>query len=93
MIYLGEKYDQGATCLPRNAAAERRLQSLALVDPRTARRLRITRAHTSTHCKDRVSARIVENGFKTVKLWLKQGAKGLFVKVLKQQGLKHKEKD
>jgi hypothetical protein len=40
-----------------------------------------------------VSARIVENGFKMVKLWLKQGAKGLFVKVLKQQGLKHKEKD
>ena len=46
MIYLGQKYDQGATCLPRNAAADRRLQSLALVDPRTARRLRITRAHT-----------------------------------------------
>ena len=39
-----------------------------------------------------MSARIVENGFKTVKLWLKQGAKGLFVKVLKQQGLKHKDK-
>ena len=47
MIYLGTKYDQGATCLPRNAAADWRLQSLALVDPRTARRLRITRAHTS----------------------------------------------
>ena len=49
MIYLGTKYDQGATCLPRNAAADRRLQSLALVDPRTARRLRITRAHISKH--------------------------------------------
>ena len=47
MIDLGTRYDQGATCLPRNAAADRRLQSLALVDPRTARRLRITRAHTS----------------------------------------------
>ena len=49
MIYLGTKYDQGATCLPRNAAADRRLQSLALVDPRTARRLLITRAHTNKH--------------------------------------------
>ena len=49
MIDLGIKYEQGATCLPRNAAADRRLQSLALVDPRTARRLRITRAHTSKH--------------------------------------------
>ena len=47
MNYLGPKYDQGATCLPRTAAADQRLQSLALVDPRTARRLRITRAHTS----------------------------------------------
>ena len=45
MKYLGQKYDQGATCLPRTAAADQRLQSLA--DPRTARRLRITRAHTS----------------------------------------------
>ena len=49
MNYLGQKYDQGATCLPRTAAADQRLQSLALVDPRTARRLRITRAHTSKH--------------------------------------------
>ena len=49
MIYLGTKYDQGATCLPRNTAADQRLQSLALVDPRTARRLRITRAHTNKH--------------------------------------------
>ena len=47
MNYLGPKYDQGATCLPRTAAADQRLQSLA--DPRTARRLRITRAHTSKH--------------------------------------------
>ena len=46
---MGQKDDQGATCLPRNAAADRRLQSLALVDPRTARRLRITQAHTSKH--------------------------------------------
>ena len=47
MNYLGPKYDEGATCLPRTAAADQRLQSFALVDPRTARRLRITRAHTS----------------------------------------------
>ena len=40
-------YDQGATCLPRTVAADQRLQSLALADPRTARRLRNTRAHTS----------------------------------------------
>ena len=42
-------YDQGATCLPRTVAADQRLQSLALADPRTARRLRNTRAHTSKH--------------------------------------------
>ena len=47
MNYLGPKYDQGATCLPRTATADQRLQSLA--DPRTTRRLRITRAHTSKH--------------------------------------------
>ena len=44
---MGQKYDQAATCLPRTAGADQRLQSLALADPRTARRLRITRAHTS----------------------------------------------
>jgi len=44
---MGQKHDQGSTWLPRNAAADRRLQSLALVDPRTTRRLRITQAHTS----------------------------------------------
>ena len=49
MNCLGQKYDQGATCLPRIAAAGQRLQSLALADPRTARRLHITRAHTSKH--------------------------------------------
>ena len=47
MKYLGPKYDQRATCLPRTAVADQRLQSLALVDPRTARRLRITRAHAT----------------------------------------------
>ena len=47
MNYLGQKYNQGATCLPRKAAADQRLQSLALADPRTSRHLRITRAHTS----------------------------------------------
>ena len=46
MNYLGQKYDQGATCLPRRAAAVR-LQNLAPADPRTARRLRTIRAHTS----------------------------------------------
>ena len=40
-----------------------------------------------------MSARIVENRFKTVKLWPKHDHKGLFVKVLKQQELIHKEKD
>ena len=47
MNYLRQKYDQGATCLPRKAAADQRLQSLTLADPRTACRLRITRVHTS----------------------------------------------
>ena len=49
MNYLGQKYDQRATCLPQTAAANQRLQSLALADPRTACHLRITRAHTSKH--------------------------------------------
>ena len=47
MNYLGQKYDQGATCLPQTAAAATGLQNLAPVDPRTAHCLRITRAHTS----------------------------------------------
>ena len=47
MNYLGPKYDQGATCLPRTTAADQRLQILALAYPRTSRRLHITRAHTS----------------------------------------------
>ena len=34
-----------------------------------------------------MSARIDENGAKTEKLWLKHGSRGLFVKVLKEQGL------
>ena len=34
-----------------------------------------------------MSARIDENGAKTEKLWLKHGSMGLFVKVLKEQGL------
>ena len=46
---MGQKYDQGATFLPQTVAADQRLQSLALADPRTARRLRNTRAHTSKH--------------------------------------------
>ena len=46
MNYLGQKYDQAATCLPRRAAAVR-LQNLAPTDPRTARRLHTIRAHTS----------------------------------------------
>ena len=47
MNYLGQKYDQGPTCLPRKAAAAQRLQNFAPADSRTASRLRITRAHTS----------------------------------------------
>ena len=46
MNYLGPKYDQGATCLPRRAATVR-LQNLAPADPRTARRLHTIQAHTS----------------------------------------------
>ena len=34
-----------------------------------------------------MSARIDENGAKTKKLWLKHGSRGLFVNVLKEQGL------
>ena len=34
-----------------------------------------------------MSARIDENRAKTKKLWLKHGSRGLFVKVLKEQGL------
>ena len=49
MYYLGQKYDQWATCLPRTATAYQRLQNLALADPRTVCRLRNTRAHTSKH--------------------------------------------
>ena len=49
MISLGQKNDQGATCLPRKAAVNQRLQSFALADPRTVRHLCITRAHTSKH--------------------------------------------
>ena len=34
-----------------------------------------------------MSVRIDENGVKMKKLWLKQGFRGLFVRVLKEQGL------
>ena len=34
-----------------------------------------------------MSARIDENGVKMKKLWLKQSFRGLFVRVLKEQGL------
>ena len=34
-----------------------------------------------------MSTRIDENRAKTEKLWLKHGSRGLFVKVLKEQGL------
>ena len=46
---MGQKYDQGATFLPRTVAADQHLQSLALADPQTMCRLRNTRAHTSKH--------------------------------------------
>ena len=48
-IIWDKKYDQGAACLPRKAAVDQRHQSFAPADPRTVRRLRITRAHTSKH--------------------------------------------
>ena len=39
-----------------------------------------------------MSARIIGNRFKTVKLWPKHDHKGSFVKVLKQQGLNIKKR-
>ena len=93
---MGQKHDQGSTCLPQTAAGPV-LQSLGLAAPRTADRLsHQTRTYKqtsakdkkqytkhqeqyetrllnySTHCNDRVSAKIIENGLKTRKLWLKQ---------------------
>ena len=94
---MGQKHDQGSTCLPQTAAGLV-LRNLDLdVAPRTADRLSYrTRTYKQTsakdkkqytkhqeqnktrllnyytHCKDRVSARIIENGSKTEKLWLKQ---------------------
>ena len=56
MNYLRQKYDQGATCLPRKAAADQCLQSLTLADPRTARRLRITRSHTRKHMQQIINS-------------------------------------
>jgi hypothetical protein len=38
-----------------------------------------------------VSARIVENGVKTEKLWLKRDSWGLFVEVVKLEGLRIKK--
>ena len=64
---MGQKYDQGATCLPRTAAADQRLQSLA--DPRTARRLRITRAHTSKHMQQIRNS--IPNNINSTKQWYK----------------------
>ena len=71
MNYLGQKYDQGATCLPRTAATDQRLQCLA--DPRTERRLRITRAHTSKHMQQIRNStpnniNSIKRGYKTILL-------------------------
>ena len=92
---MGQKHDQGSTCLPQTAAGPV-LQSLDLAAaPRITDRLsHQTRTYKQTsakdkkqytkhqeqnktrllnyytHCKDRVSARIIENGVKTAKLWL-----------------------
>ena len=93
---MGQKHDQGSTCLPQTAAGLV-LRSLDLAVARTAGRLsHQTRTYKqtsakdkkqytkhqeqyktrllnySTHCNDRVSAKIIENGLKTRKLWLKQ---------------------
>ena len=95
--FMGQKHDQGSTCLPQTAASPV-LRSLDLAAaPRTADRLshrtrtykqtiakdkkQYTKQHEqnktrllnySTRCNDRVSARIIKNGSKTRKLWLKQ---------------------
>ena len=89
---MGQKHDQGSTCLPQTAAGPV-LRSLDLAAARTPGRLsHQTRTYKQisakdkkqytkqqeqyktrllnycTHCKDRVGARIVKNGFKTRKL-------------------------
>ena len=95
--FMGQKHDQGSTCLPQNAAGPV-LRSLDLAAaPRTTDRLshrtrtykqtstnnkkQYTRQHKqykkrllnyTTCCNDRVSIKIIENGSKTRKLWLKQ---------------------
>ena len=94
---MGQKHDQGSTCLPQTAAGLV-LRSLDLdVAPRTADRLsHQTRTYKQTsakdkkqytkhqeqyktrllnyctRCDDRVRARIIKNGSKMRKLWLKQ---------------------
>ena len=95
--FMGQKHDQGSTCLPQTAAGPV-LRSLDLAAaPRTTDRLshrtrtykqtstnnkkQCTRQHKqykkrllnyTTRCNDRVSVKIIENGSKTEKLWLKQ---------------------
>ena len=95
--FMGQKHDQGSTCLPQTAAGPV-LRSLDLdAAPRTADRLsqhtrtckqtstnnkkQYTKQHKqykkrllnyTTHCNDRVSVKIIKNGSKTEKLWLKQ---------------------
>ena len=95
--FMGQKHDQGSTCLPQTAAGPV-LRSLDLAAaPRIADRLshrtrtykqtstnnkkQYTRQHKqykkmlliyTTRCNDRVSVKIIENGSKTEKLWLKQ---------------------
>ena len=95
--FMGQKHDQGSTCLPQTAAGPA-LRSLDLpAAPRTTDRLshrtctykqtsknnkkQYTRQHKqykkwllnyTTRCNDRVSVKIIENGSKTRKLWLKQ---------------------
>ena len=95
--FMGQKHDQGSTCLPQTAAGPV-LRSLDLAAaPRTADRLshhtrtckqtstnnkkqytkqqkqyKKSLLNYSTRCNDCVSAKIIENGSKTRKLWLKQ---------------------
>ena len=94
---MGQKHDQGSTCLPQTAAGPV-LRSLDLAAaPRTADRLshrthtckqtstnnkkQYTKQHKqykkrllnySTRFNDRMSVKIIKNGSKTRKLWLKQ---------------------
>ena len=96
-VFMGQKHDQGSTCLPQTAAGPVHQSLDVAAAPQTADRLsHRTRTYKQTsakdkkqyinqckqnktrllnyctRCKDRMSAKIIENGFKTRKLQLKQ---------------------